>query len=513
MRADGAVNAIERAWVATKAALGRMTWGRNGGWFSFLLGSTSYDYRAAAGDGRSNAAVMACVRWAQRTFPEAPLQAITINRQGEATPVPNHALQQRLERPNPYYSGLHLMGAVLADVMLTGNGYIVKVRSGLKTVAELWWVPSSMIEPAWPDDGSAYISHYDYSVEGQAITLPVSEVVHIRQGFDPANIRKGLSDLASLYREIATDNEGANWTASLLRNGAIPGVVISPEGETSATEQDLEDVKTKFLQRFGGDQRGAPLVMRGATRVQVLSFNPKDMTVKDLRRIPEERVTAVLGIPAIVVGLGAGLDRSTFANYGQAREAAYESFIIPMQRLIAAELQNQLVPDFGDPATLKVRFDLSEVRVLQDDQNALHERARADLSVGGITLNQFLQAIGEDPLPGAEGDVRYIPNTVTVTPPDKLIPPDLPATPAGGDTGDNPPADGGDTPAPEQRHLAGAQTRAGVGLPMVLSDDDLDRLARVGPDDGAEAERYWRKALGDSDLADLLGAVTEETEE
>jgi hypothetical protein len=61
------------------------------------------------------------------------------------------------------------------------------------------------------------------------------------------------------------------------------------------------------------------------------------------------------------------------------REQAYESCLIPMQRLIVAELQMQLVPDFGDPARLRVQFDLSQVRVLQDDQNALHERASDDL--------------------------------------------------------------------------------------------------------------------------------------
>ena len=88
------------------------------------------------------------------------------------------------------------------------------------------------------------------------------------------------------------------------------------------------------------------------------------------------------------------------------------------------------MPDFGDPSRLRVGFDLSAVRVLQEDQNALHERARADLLAGGLTLNEFRGAIGADPAP--EGDVYYLPATITPTEPGNLIPeppPMLPVAP------------------------------------------------------------------------------------
>jgi hypothetical protein len=52
------MNVITRALASFKA-LTRMQWGRTSSWFSMLLGSTTFDYRASAGDGRSNAAVMA----------------------------------------------------------------------------------------------------------------------------------------------------------------------------------------------------------------------------------------------------------------------------------------------------------------------------------------------------------------------------------------------------------------------------------------------------------------------
>jgi hypothetical protein len=170
------------------------------------------------------------------------------------------------------------------------------------------------------------------------------------------------------------------------------------------------------------------------------------------------------------------------------------------------------VPDFGDPATLRVRFDLSEVRVLQQDENALHERTRADLLAGLLTLNQALEAVGEDPLSGPEGDVRYVPGTITVTPMDRLIPPEPQEPPA-----DEEPERPASLPAAdEQRALAAAGARNGhakapAGIALPLTDADLDRLSNVGPSDAEAAERFWRQHV-DGPLDGLLDARPEDDE-
>lgn len=489
------MNVITRAWDSVKAATARLTmrWSRASSFGLTWLAGTAYDYQGAAGDGRTNAAVMACLRWAQRTITEAPLIVQTRTADGEWQPAPTHPLQDRLSAPNPHHGGMELIGQLIPDLIL-GNAYIRKVRNGGDGIAELWWIPAAQIEPRWPEDGSVFISHYEYAVDGIIENVAPEDIIHLRSLMsDPQNTRKGLSELAALYREIATDNEGANWTSSLLRNQAIPGVVISPaDKDASPTQADLDDVKEKFKQRFGGDNRGEPLVMKGATRVDVLSFNPDQMNLRDLRIIPEERITAVLGIPAIVVGLGAGLQRSTFANFEEARQAAYDGFVLPMQRLIAQKLQSQLVKDFGDPNRLRVVFDTSNVGILQDDQNALHERARADLGAGLLTLNQALQMIGADPVEGEAGDVRYIPNTVTVKTLDTLIPEEQPAALT--------------EPTPLRALPAPAEDGAAAGkgvLPSALKAADLsdaDLLARFDAGISTLSE----------DLADdLLGAFEE----
>ena len=163
-------------------------------------------------------------------------------------------------------------------------------------------------------------------------------------------------------------------------------------------QEDVENTKKFFSERFGGPNRGSTAVMSAKTKVQIISWSPEQMNLKGLRRIPEERISAALGVPAIVAGLGAGLDRSTFANFQEARRHAYESNIIPMQRLIGGEIERSLIPDFiseaiDDPARFMVAFDVAEVRVMREDAKARSERWKMLFEAGVATRAEARRAM------------------------------------------------------------------------------------------------------------------------
>ncbi len=423
---------MSRVWATVKAVATTFTlrFARWTAWGATWTTTTALPIRNRVGDGDHNSIVVACVGWICRTWPEAPMIVRQVNSQGELQTIPDHVLARLLRRPNTFYSGRQLLTATLADRRLRGNAYWLKRRSARGNVVELWWLPAGLVTPKWPEnDDTVFISHYEYTVNGRKTEYAPEDIVHFRIGFDPGNVRLGRSEIADLLGELFTDEEASAYVGTVLANMGVPGVIISPDGDVSVEDDDLEEVKNKFTDRFSGDNRGKPLVMKGPTKVSVLSFSPEQMKVRELRRIPEERVTAAIGIPAIVVGLGAGLDRSTFSNMAEAREAAYEGHIIPDQALFDDDLNLQLVPEFGDPDKLMVAHDYSKVRVLQQDENDLHTRAREDLKAGLITLNQALQMIGQEALAGPEGDVRYVPRIVTVTRTEDLGAALSPATP------------------------------------------------------------------------------------
>jgi len=400
-----------------------MTWsGRATGWWPFMLLRTKFDYAKEVGDGSRSSIVVAVVNWMARTFPEAPVMVADANPDGTFERIPEHELVGLLERPNGAYSGVLLWMATIVDWVMSGNAYWLKVRSDSGSVVELWWAPSSTMEPKWPDDGKTFISHYDYKPDKarSAVRIDPRDCVHFRYGMDPENPRKGLSQMRTLLREIFTDEEAANMTASLMRNMGVPGVVISPDSDkVKVAPEDLEKGKQDFMEKFGGDRKGEPMMLSAPTKVSVLSFSPEQMLLRELRRVPEERVTAVVGVAAVVVGLGAGLDRSTFTNFHEAREAAYENNVIPTQRLMAADIQIQLLPDFDENPKRRVRFDNSQVRVLQPDIDKLYTRVNTAVAGGWMTVGAALKEIGKPS--GPEHDIYLRPLHISEVPADRVV--------------------------------------------------------------------------------------------
>jgi len=384
-----------------------------GGWL--LLNRTGINY-AGQVKPEANSIVLACIRWVQRVFSEAPpmLQQWLEDR-GEWEDIHRDPLLDLLERPNPYYNGTTLFKAVIADLMLNGTGYILKVRSATGKVVQLWWAPESTMEPKGDrDDPTVFISHYEYTPGTTPRPLRVEDVIQFRDGIDPANPRKGLSAMKALVREIFTDDEAANMTASLLRNMGVPGVVIAPKAGTIPLDA-AERIKESWLEKFSGDKKGEPLVLQGDSSVQTFGFSPEQMQLRALRGIPEERITAVLGVNAAVVGLGAGLATTKVgATLKEYREEAFEGLIIPMYREMGSELTHQLLPDFHrDARQYRLVYDLTKVRVLQEDEVKRSERIGNLTTQGLLRVAEGRRALGYPVLPEHEIYLRPI-NLMTV---------------------------------------------------------------------------------------------------
>lgn len=401
---------------STARSLSRLIYGRGRSW-GVLLSRTRIDYRSEVGDPSTNSAVGAVVGWLARNLPEAPVRLVregTTETLFEPSAAGPGAFLRLLENPNKYYSGTLQWMATLVDWVCKGNAYWLKVRSDAGRVIGLWWVPERFMEPRWPDnDPTVFIGWYEYTIDGVVWIVRPEDVVHFRNGIDPNNPRKGLSKLASLFREIFTDDEASNFSASLLRNLGVPGVVISPSNTGGPVgKADPEAVKTSFMEKFGGDKRGEPLVLTAPTDVKVLSFNPQQMELRELRRIPEERIAAVLAVPASVAGLGAGLDQNAFTSYGDALVAAYTQGAIPSQRLLAADLRTQLLGDFVDLESVAVAvwFDWTKVSAMQAAAAAVWKQYESSATKGLITRADFKRATGQKVAIDGSDDVYIVPN-------------------------------------------------------------------------------------------------------
>lgn len=373
-----------------------MIFRRGGGSSRLFTPRRIEDLSGKVGDPLDSSVVAAPVQWIARTLPEAPI--IVADKDGATLPV--HPMTDLLHRPNPYYPGALLWSATVIDLLVGGNAYWVKIRNRAGAIVQIWWVPSPLMEVR--SDDERFISGYIYRPGfGAEVPLEETEVVHLRHGLDPSDPRLGASPLRSLLSEVFTDKECGSFTSSLLANMGVPGLIISPaDGDREPSADDMKATRDYLDEQVTGDRRGKPLVMSGPTTVKQFGFSPQAMNVSALRQVSEERVSAVLGVPAIVCGLGAGLARSTFANFAEAREAAYESCLIPLQELLAVQLDTQLLADVDATPGRRVAWDRSSVRVLQADRMVEAQRAALLATANIITRAQALEMLGEPTRPG-----------------------------------------------------------------------------------------------------------------
>lgn len=362
-----------------------------------LLRRTRFDYRKEVGDYLDASVVTAPVQWVQRSLPEARLTVRRRKHDGGVEEVADHPMLQLIQKPNDYYGDLALWSGTVFSYLTDGNGYWIKLRNGVRRPGEIWWVPHWTMEPKGSEDGSVFIERYEYRPgNGQVISYKPEDIVHFRHGIDPRNPRKGISPINGAIREIFMDLEGSNFVASLLRNMGTPGMVISPKSG-GAAPADVEATKTWIKQAFGGDRRGEPMVMGAPTDVYPYGFNPQQMNMSEARDIAEERICALLGVAAAVVGFGAGLQSTKVgATMAELRKLSWQNGVLPVARVMADELDRSLLPDFGNTTGLNAWWDTGEVQALQDDKLVLAQRLDTAIKGGWGQVYEGREAMGWD---------------------------------------------------------------------------------------------------------------------
>src|SRR3546814_661926 len=113
------------------------------------------------------------------------------------------------------------------------------------------------------------------------------------------------------------------------------------------------------------------------------------------RDVAEERVCALLGIPAAVVGFGAGLQQTKVgATMQQMSKQAWENGVLPFCRLAADELKRSLLSQFGKVDGLDVFWDTSDVPAMQEDEDQKAERWGKIFEAGMVQLYEAREALG-----------------------------------------------------------------------------------------------------------------------
>lgn len=362
------------------------------------------------GNGASNSAVVACLGVISRSFAEGRLIVNKYTEEGDQEYVPNHPLEVLMKKPNKYMTGDVLANYMMTSIHVTGDAYLLKQKNNAGQVIGLHPLIPQYVTPM--GNNEELITHYEYEVKNKKVAFKLEDIIHVRNGIDPSDHKKGFAPLKSVLREIYGDESAGQLGTALLANMGVPSVIISPKDEFMLTEEDAEQIGRTYQRKVGGSQKGSPLILSGSMDVKTLSFSPKDLDIGTLRNVPESRISAVLGVPAILAGLKIGLDRSTFSNAKELRETFTENTLIPLWRQVAQEIENQLLKtDFINSDDLTCMYDLKDIRALQQDTAELYDRMNTAVIGGWATVADARRAVG---LNTTEEDEYYIRSTAVV---------------------------------------------------------------------------------------------------
>jgi len=361
---------------------------------------------------KGNGAVFGCISALAFAFPEPPL-LVWQESAGGQTPLRSHGLSKLLKRPNPQMGMAELLQYTIVYMAVGGNCYWYKVRSDAGRVVQLWPLHDGQITPV--PGKTQLIDHYTLNTgEGVSVPIDAADVVHHKWMPDPMAPHKGLAPLLAVAREVDTDNEATRYLFSLLKNDAMPrlGLIVPPGVEL--TDDQFKRMKNQWNDEHGEEKRGGVAVLEGGLDIKTIATNLKDLEFNALRRVPEARISGAFRVPAIIAQLYVGLERSTLANYGEARMQFAEDTLVPLWSNVADEVTADLLPDFAGRDDEVVEFDLNRVVALQARLKERRSFALDGFKSYGMTRNEF-RAAAELP-PDADGDVYVMPLSMVQVP-------------------------------------------------------------------------------------------------
>jgi hypothetical protein len=202
------------------------------------------------------------------------------------------------------------------------------------------------------------------------------------------------------------------------RGGAGPGSLLTVKNKLS--DEAKEEIRTRHEKEFGGVRGANKMMVLDQTEATYTQFGLnrglRDALPAELDHVSEARISMIFGVPADILGLLIGLDSSSYANRRMSWQVLWDVTMTPMLSDLDDVMNLSLVPEFT--GIDEVYFDLDDIKALQEDVDAIHERERKNFAAGLTSFEEARDAIGRDPAIG-EGTL-IVPLGSALTPVDAV---------------------------------------------------------------------------------------------
>jgi HK97 family phage portal protein len=312
-------------------------------------------------------------------------------------------LRTLLAFPNPEQTNTDFLEQLFTWQQITGNWFFRKLRAEVgKGVVQLWPLEPPRVKIIAAPNG--WVRAYTY--DGLRDAIDAGDVVHDKLRPNPDDMFWGLGPIGVLRRPIDLDNQAAEYLRVFFQNNATPGGLLKLKARMEPAERvRLKELWTKEHSGTAGWHSISVLDADG--EYQEIGASPDKLRLQAIFDQTESRICMAFGVPPILVGATIGLNRSTFANYEEARRSFWEETLKPLYKKCAERLTQGVAYEFNQD--LCIEFDLSKIEALNEAANDKRQFAFDAYDRGFITLDAACELAGLPPVGGEEGSKRKVP--------------------------------------------------------------------------------------------------------
>lgn len=306
------------------------------------------------------------------------------------------------DSPNPFMTAMAFREAIMAHVLLWGNGYAEIVRNGYGEVVELWPITPNRVSIGM-ESGKVY---YTINMGNQPdVILPREKVLHIPGlGFDGF---QGYSVVAMARKSFGLGMAMESYGAKYYENGTHPGVIVSHPG-TLKDPAKLRDALTSAY--YGLGQSNRLMLLEEAMKIERVTIPNADGQYLESRQFAVTEVARWFNLPPHKIK---DLTKSSFNNIESEQISFVTDSILPWLVRLEQNYNLQILDKYDRDLSGRGRyyFKHSVEGLLRGDAASRAAFYTVMLDRGVFSINEVRELEDKDPVEG--GNIHLVPLNMT----------------------------------------------------------------------------------------------------
>ena len=331
------------------------------------------------------AAVYACVNLIADTVASLPFRLIRETEEGTVF-VPGNIDNLVRYAPNSSYNSFTFRKAMLTQLLLRGNAYVLPMREG-NSLAGFELVDTELVTINTTSGQLIYEVHL---TNGIKLRLEPSQIIHLKLWtLDGIN---GVSPVTYARETIGTNMAATKHLGSFYGRGATPKGILQLQGTIRDADR-VRQIGQQFDARYAGGNAGGTAVLTEGAEYKPVAMSMRESQFLETLRFGVEEICRLYKVPPHKVG---HMEGAGYSNSIEAQNAQFVTDCIrPLVELIEMEFTNKVLNG-------NRRFNLDMRALMRGDIMTQVQRNVSYWNIGVMNANEIRKEEGLPPIP--DGD-------------------------------------------------------------------------------------------------------------